>query len=75
MAQLAERLLPTSKIRGSNPNIGNEIVLMNFCQLQFRKDENKEKEAEIGPFKKYLLCSLSMMREMQLAASLTSLQD
>ena len=48
---LVERLLPTPEIRGSNPVIGQ---LLNrtfvYCQLYWT-DENKEKEAENGPFK------------------------
>ena len=53
VAQLAERSLLTSEIRGSNPNIGNTVfsnVLIR--QLQRRKNKNKEKEAGVGPFKK-----------------------
>ena len=52
MAQLAERSLPTPEVRSSNPDIGN-ISNIN-CQLLSRKDENKEKEAGNGPFKKRL---------------------
>ena len=55
VAQLVERLLPTSEIRGSNHNIGKFFRMnlsLHICQLQFRKDENKEKQARIGPFKK-----------------------
>ena len=52
MALLAERLLPTPEIRGSNPNIGNDKYSnVMFCQLLPRKDENKEKEAGNSPFK------------------------
>ena len=51
MAQLAERSLPTPEIRGSNPAIGN-ISNIFICQLLSRKDENKEKEARKGPFKR-----------------------
>ena len=51
VAQLAERSLPTPEIRGSNPDIGN-ISNIFICQLLSRKDENKEKEAGNGPFKK-----------------------
>ena len=53
VAQLAERSLPTSEIRGSNHDIGN-ISNVFICQLLSRKDENKEKEAEKGPLKKYI---------------------
>ena len=53
VAQLAERSLPTPEIRDSNPDIGNEIFIDVFiCQLLYRKDENKEKEAGNGPLKK-----------------------
>ena len=51
VAQLAERSLPTPEIRSLNPNIGN-ILIVFFCQLLSRKDQNKEKEAGNGPFKK-----------------------
>ena len=51
VAQLAERSLPTPEIRGSNPDIGN-ISNIFICQLLSRKDENKDKEAGNGPFKK-----------------------
>ena len=51
VAQLAERSIPTPEIRGSNPDIGN-ISNIFICQLLSRKDENKEKEAGNGPFKK-----------------------
>ena len=49
VAQLAERSLPTQEIRGSSPDIGNELFRMHICQLISRKDENKEKEARNGP--------------------------
>ena len=51
VAQLAERSLSTPEIRSSNPDIGN-ISNIFICQLLFRKDENKEKEAGNGPLKK-----------------------
>ena len=40
-------------VRGSNPVIGKLYIghLFVYCQL-YRKDENKEKEAGNGPFKK-----------------------
>ena len=50
-AQLAERSLPTPEICSSNSDIGN-ISNVFICQLLSRKDENKEKEAGKGPFKK-----------------------
>ena len=49
VAQLAERLLPTPEIRGSNPDIGNKLFRMHICKLLSIKDENKEKEARNGP--------------------------
>ena len=52
VAQLAEQLLPTPEIRGSNPDIGNKNLNIIICQLQSRNDENKEKEAGNGPLKK-----------------------
>ena len=52
VAQLAEWSLATSEIRGLNPNIG-KVLSVHICQLQFRKDENKEKEAGIGLLKKH----------------------
>ena len=51
VAELAERSLPTPEILGLNPDIGN-ILNVFICQLLSRKDENKEKEAGNGPFKK-----------------------
>ena len=54
---VAERLLPTPEIRGSNPDMGN-ISNVFICQLLSRKDENKEKEAGNGPFKKNKLPNL-----------------
>ena len=52
VAQLAERLLPTSEIRGSNSQHRQcfSKIPMHICQLQFRKHENKENEAGIRPF-------------------------
>ena len=52
VAQLAEQSLMTPEIRSLNPDIGNENFQMYICQLLFRKDKNKEKEAGNGPFKK-----------------------
>ena len=52
VAQLAEQSLPTPDIRGSNPDIGKKSLSIITCQLQSRKDENKENEALNGPFKK-----------------------
>ena len=55
MAQLVERSLPIPEVRGSNPVIGKNLFLyLNICLLStvYWKDENKEKEAGNGPFKK-----------------------
>ena len=55
VAQLAERLLPTSEIRGSNPNNGKNYPLhlsVNILsQMKLKKNENKEKEKETGKIK------------------------
>ena len=48
--QLAERSLMTPEIRGLNPDIAKKSLSVIICQLQSRKDENKEKEAGNGPF-------------------------
>ena len=51
VAQLVERSLPTSDIRGSKSQHWQSFVY----QLQLnRKDENEEKEAGNGTFKKKL---------------------
>ena len=47
MTQLAEWLLPTPEIHGSNPDIGKNFMSIVSC----RKDENKLK---IGPGKAHL---------------------
>ena len=58
VAQLVERSLPIQEVRGLNPVIGKIYWKIVFCQLYW-KDENKEKEAVNGPFKKnlYLMTS------------------
>ena len=58
VAQLAERSHLTPEIRASIPDISNILNLF-ICQLLSRKDENKEKEAENGTFKKVLLQIMS----------------
>ena len=50
VAQLVERSLTIPEVRGSNPVIGKKIILNIYCQLYWT-DENKEKEADNGPFK------------------------
>ena len=52
VAQLAEWSLPTSEIRGSNPDIG-EILC---TKMYNRKHESKSKEAGNGPSKKECCC-------------------
>ena len=47
MAQLVERLLPTSEIRDSNTVIGK------IYRKLYWKDANKEKDARRGPFKNW----------------------
>ena len=42
VAQLVEWSLPIPEVRGTNPVVGKKIL--------YWKDENKEKEAGIGPF-------------------------
>ena len=51
MAQLVDRLLPIPEVRSSNPVIGKNLYWTFYSQLYW-KDENKEKEAGKGPFKK-----------------------
>ena len=52
MAQLAERSPMIPEDPGSNPVIGNFYLNIYLLLTVCRKDENKEKEAENGPFKK-----------------------
>ena len=53
VAQLVERWLPIPEVRGSNPVIGkNLLILNNYWILCIEKTKNKEKEAGNGPFKK-----------------------
>ena len=56
VAQLVERSLSLPEVRGSNPVIGKNLFISNICLLStvYWKDENKEKEAGNGPFKKSL---------------------
>ena len=50
MAQLAERSPTIPEDPGSNPVIGNFYLNIYLLLTVCRKDENKEKEAENGPF-------------------------
>ena len=52
VAQLVERSLPIPEVRGSNPVIGKKYIEHLLLSTVFWKDENKEKEAGNGPFKK-----------------------
>ena len=48
---VVERLLPIPEVYGSNPVSGKNVYWTFTLQLYW-KDENKEKEAENGPFLK-----------------------
>ena len=50
VAQLAERSLMIPEDPGSNPVIGNFYLNIYLLLTVCRKDKNKEKEAENGPF-------------------------
>ena len=50
VAQLAERSLMIPEDPGLNPVIGNFYLNIYLLLTVCRKDENKEKEAENGPF-------------------------
>ena len=50
VAQLAERSLPIPEDPGSNPVFGNFYLNIYLLLTVCIKDENKEKEAENGPF-------------------------
>ena len=54
MAQLVERSLLIPEVCSLNPVIGKNLYILNICILStvYCKDENKEKEAGNGPFKK-----------------------
>ena len=54
VAQLVERSLPISEVRGSNPVISKKLLNI-YCQLYW-KDKNKENEAGNGPFFKKMCC-------------------
>ena len=61
VAQLVERSLPIPKVHGSNPVNGKNIFLLNICLLStvYWKAENKEKEAENGPYLKKIIAITS----------------
>ena len=54
VAQLVEQSLPILEVHDLNPVIGKNLFILNICLLSpvYWKDENKEKEAGNGPFKK-----------------------
>ena len=52
VAQLAERSLPIPEDPGSNPVFGNFYLNIYLLLTVYRKDENKESEAENGQFLK-----------------------
>ena len=53
VAQLAEQSFLTPEIRSSNPNLDMSNYLL-MCQLYYtEKDEDKEKQAGIGPLFKF----------------------
>ena len=64
VAQLAERSLPTTEIRASNPNIGN-------WKLN-RKDENKEIEAGKGPSLKKLEAKNAQYKQIRVTGNITT---
>ena len=53
VAQLVEWSLPIPEVRGSNPVISKNLLILNnfvYCQLCIEKTKNKEKGAGNGPF-------------------------
>ena len=53
--------LPTPEVHSSSPVICKLLYrTFGYCQL-YRKDENREKEAGNGPFKKNKLCLLKSL--------------
>ena len=69
VAQLVERSLPIPEARGSNPVIGKNVLILNICLLStvYWKDENKEKEAGDGPFKK-LIVRVKLFKNLALSS-------
>ena len=61
VAQLVEWSLLIPEVRGSNPVIGKILFILNIClpSTVYRKDENKEEEAENGPLKKVVYIKYS----------------
>ena len=50
MAQLAEQSLPTPEIPVQNPTLAKNYLPI----AQYQKDKDKDREARIGPLKKYI---------------------
>ena len=68
VAQLVEWSLLIPEVRGSNPVIGKNLYIMNICLLSTVcwKDQNKEKKAVNGPFKKIAIIQVfSKMHTIQ----------
>ena len=68
VAQLVEQSLLIPEVRGSNPVIGKNLYIMNICLLSTVcwKDQNKEKKAVNGPFKKIAIIQVfSKMHTIQ----------
>ena len=63
VAQSVERSLPTVEVCSSNPAMDRNLYLNIYCQLTIKKDENKEKEAKNGPFKREEKCDRKKERE------------
>ena len=63
VAQSVERPLPTVEVCSSNPAMDRNLYLNIYCQLTIKKDENKEKEAKNGPFKREEKCDRKKERE------------
>ena len=63
VAQSVERPLPTVEVCSSNPAMDRNLYLNIYCQLTIKKDENKEKEAKNGPFKREEKCDRKKERK------------
>ena len=76
VAQLAERSPTIPEDPGSNPVIGNFYLNIYLLLTVCRKDENKEKEAENGPFlKKNFFYDLQMCEEFTFKNFSSTAQD
>ena len=66
VAQLVEHSLLIPEVRGSNPVIGKNLLILNMCILStvYWKDENKEKEAGNVPFLKKIYSRLLIAFKM-----------